>query len=176
MKILLIGPQGSGKSTQAKMLGEFLNIPVISTGDIFRNLTQEDSDMGRILKSILTEGRLVDDQTTCKIVKERLSQSDCQQGFIADGYPRTVEQMQIFDPKFDKVFHLDVPEEEVIKRLLARAREDDTEELIKTRLDLYNRQTKPLLDYYLNMGILTEVNGIGSVDDIQQKIREELKK
>ena len=176
MKILLIGPQGSGKSTQAKMLGEFLNIPVISTGDIFRNLIQENSDIGRMLNGILTEGRLVDDQTTCKIVKERLSQPDYRQGFIADGYPRTVEQVQIFDPKFDKVFHLDVPEEEVIKRLLARAREDDTEELIKTRLDLYNRQTEPLLDYYQNMGILTEIDGIGSVEDIQQRIRDSLKK
>src|SRR3989304_10295482 len=159
-KILLIGPQGSGKSTQAKLLAEYLRIPAIATGDIFRTLVQADNDMGRKLKNILSEGKLVDDSITCEIVRQRLSQSDCRSGFVMDGYPRTIEQMKIFDPEFDKVFYLNVLEEEVIKRLMARGREDDTEQLIKTRLDLYNKQTKPLLDYYRNLGILSEIDGV----------------
>ena len=171
MKILLIGPQGSGKSTQAKLSAGYLNVPVISTGDIFRKLMQEDTGPGRAIKKILDEGRLVDDQTTSKIVKERLSQPDYQGGFVLDGYPRTVEQIRIFDPEFNKVFYLDVPEEEVIKRLMARGREDDSEQLIKTRLDLYYKQTKPLLDYYRSQGILIEIDGKGSIEKIQDEIR-----
>ena len=97
MKILLIGPQGSGKSSQAGLLARYLNVPVVATGEIFRKLVQENTDMGQALKNILNEGRLVDDQLTCKIVKETLSQSDYQGGFVVDGYPRTVEQMKIFE-------------------------------------------------------------------------------
>ncbi|MCL4366252.1 nucleoside monophosphate kinase, partial [Patescibacteria group bacterium] len=101
MKILLIGPQGSGKSTQAKLLGEYLKVPVISTGDIFRKLIQEDTDLGRTLKNILSEGKLVDDQTTSKIVQQKLSEPSYQNGFVMDGYPRNIEQVNIFDPKFE---------------------------------------------------------------------------
>ncbi len=171
MKILLIGPQGSGKSTQAKLLAQYLQVPVISTGDIFRKLVQEDTDMGRLLKKILDEGQLVDDQTTCRIVKERLSQSDCRTGLVMDGYPRNLEQMKIFDPKFDKVFHLKVADEEVIKRLMDRGRGDDTMDAIKTRLALYCEQTRPLLDYYGGQGIFIEIDGTGSIEKIQEEIR-----
>lgn len=176
MKILLIGPQGSGKSTQAKLLAEYLVVPTVSTGDIFRKLIQENTDIGRKLKDILNEGRLVDDQTTCEIVQERLSRSDCRQGFVLDGYPRTVEQMKIFDPGFDKVFYLNVPEEEVIKRLMVRMRADDSAELIKTRLGLYYKQTSPLLDYYRSQEELIEIDGIGSVEEVQNEIRKHFKK
>jgi len=172
-RILLIGPQGSGKSTQAKLLGEYLQIPVISTGDIFRKLMQEDTDLGRTLKNILSEGKLVDDQITSKIVQQKLSEPSYQNGFVMDGYPRNIEQVNIFDPRFEKVIYLKVPDEEVTKRLMARAREDDTPEAIGMRLNLYKEQTQPLLDYYQNKGILAEISGMGSIEGIQAEMRKQ---
>lgn len=172
-RVLLIGPQGSGKSTQAKLLGEYLKVPVISTGDIFRKLMQEDTDLGRTLKNILSEGKLVDDQTTSKTVQQKLSEPSYQNGFVMDGYPRNIEQVNIFDPKFEKVIYLKVPDEEVTKRLMARAREDDTPEAIRMRLNLYKEQTQPLLDYYQGKGILIEISGVGSIEEIQAEIRKQ---
>ncbi len=171
MKILLIGPQGSGKSTQAKLLAEYLKIPVISTGDIFREAAQSGNELGQMVKKIMEEGKLVDDETTCKIAEERLAKSDVQNGFILDGYPRNVEQVKLFDPKVDLVIYLKAPEEAVIERLVKRARADDTPESIKVRLDLYYKQTEPLLLFYRNLGILKEVDGLGEIDEIQGRIR-----
>lgn len=170
-KILFIGPQGSGKSTQAEKLAQFLSIPKISTGDIFRELSKEDSQMSQRVKKILSMGKLVNDKTTVDIVRNRLSQYDSKQGFILDGYPRNIRQVEMFDPGFDLVFYLKVSNEEVIKRLTQRGRADDTPELIKARLDLYYDQTQPLLDYYTNKGILVEVNGMGDQNKIQNEIK-----
>ncbi|MBI4035502.1 nucleoside monophosphate kinase [Candidatus Daviesbacteria bacterium] len=174
MKILLIGPQGSGKSTQADLLAEFLNLPKIALGDIFRKLSQEDSPEGQRIRNIVGQGHLVDDQTAAEVVKKRLSEEDCQNGFVMDGYPRTVEQQQIFDPGFDKVIYLDVPEEEVIKRLLNRGRADDTYELIKRRLDLYYKQTAALLDHYRKSGKLVEIKGLGDIEKVQDEIKKSI--
>lgn len=171
MRILLIGPQGSGKSTQADLLAQHLNLPKISTGDIFRKLRDEDSAEGKRIKQILDSGKLVDDQTTSQIVRYRMSQEDCKDGLVMDGYPRNMEQLGLFDPQFGRVIYLNVPEQEVIKRLIERGRSDDTPESIKIRLELYYRQTQPLLDYYKNQGILTEIDGVSDIDSIQQRIR-----
>lgn len=174
MKILLIGPQGSGKSTQAKLLGKYLKIPVISTGEIFRNISEDKIGFGQIIRKILEEGRLVDDQTTYRIVKDRLSQPDCKNGFVVDGYPRNMEQLRLFDPQFDRVIYLDIPEDTVIRRLIKRGRSDDNLESIKLRLDLYYQQTQPLLDYYQNRGILVEINAGGNIQTIQNEIKKSL--
>lgn len=176
MKILLIGPQGSGKSTQASLLAEFLNVPKISTGDIFRELAKEDSEEGIRIRQIMNEGRLIDDTETAKIVERRLQKNDVRDEFILDGYPRNLAQKELFDPGVDKVIYLKVPDEEVIKRLSARGREDDSPEAIKKRLDLYYEQTKPLLDYYRSHDILIEIDGIGSVEKIQDEIRKHFEK
>ncbi len=165
MKILFIGAQGSGKSTQAKLLAQFLGLPYISTGDIFRQMQGE-------IKQILDQGKLVDDQTTSRIVEERLKKGDLENGFIFDGYPRTLEQMRLFDPGFDKVIYLDLPDEKASERLLVRGREDDTKELIAERLAHYHGQTDPILDYYRQKGILKSIDGSGSIDDIQQRVRD----
>ncbi len=165
MKILLIGPQGSGKSTQAKLLAEYLKVPYISTGDIFRESTEPE------IRKIMEEGKLVDDETTCKIVESRLNKPDSIQGFILDGYPRNLEQLHIFDPGVDLTIYLEVPKNKVTERLLKRARTDDTPESIQTRLDLYYKQTEPLLEFYRNLGILKEVDGLGEIDGIQGKVR-----
>lgn len=173
-KILLIGPQGSGKSTQADLLSRHLGLPKISTGDIFRQLSKQDNEDARKVKEILSAGKLVDDETTAEIVKKRLQEPDVQNGFIMDGYPRNLEQLNLFNPQFDKVIFLDVPEKLVIQRLLKRGRADDTAELIKTRLDLYYKQTQPLLDYYKKIAKLVEIDGSGEAQEIQDEIKKSI--
>lgn len=175
MKILLIGPQGSGKSTQGKLLGQYLNIPFIATGDIFREIAYTETDEGKRIKQVLDSGNLVDDETVIKLVRERVSKDDCKNGFILDGYPRTLEQAKkVEDLNFQKAIYIDVPEDVVVERLLKRGRQDDTEELIKKRLELHYEQTQPLLDFYKQKGILVEINGIGEISEIQKEIREAL--
>ncbi|MDP3733559.1 MAG: nucleoside monophosphate kinase [Candidatus Daviesbacteria bacterium] len=164
-EILFLGVQGSGKSTQGKLLAQFLGLPYISTGDIFRG-------MGGEIRQILEQGRLVDDQTTSRIVEEKLREEEYSNGFVLDGYPRTMEQIKLFDPGFDKAIYLYLSDEEATKRLLARAREDDTVELIIERLRNYHKQTDPVLDYYREKGLLEQIDGIGSIEEIQQKIRD----
>lgn len=163
-KILFLGVQGSGKSTQGKLLARFLGLPYISTGDIFRSLGGE-------IKQILDKGKLVDDQTTSSIVQEKLQGEEYKNGFIFDGYPRTMEQIKLFDPGFDKVIYLDLSDTVATKRLLARAREDDTENLIAERLRNYHLQTDPILDYYQQKGMLKQIDGLGSIDRVQQRIK-----
>lgn len=170
MKILLVGPQGSGKSTQAKLLSEFLNIPVISTGDIFREL----APVNEMIKGILEKGKLIDNWTTTQVVRERVRKSDCKNGFILDGYPRNLEQVRLFDPGFDKVIYLKLSDKEAIKRLLARGREDDTEQSIAQRLKLYHKLTDPLLDYYGRGNLLSEIDGQATIEEVQQRIRDQL--
>lgn len=175
MKILLIGPQGSGKSTQGKLLAEFLQIPYISTGDIFRQIAAKDSVEGEKIKQIIESGNLVDDQTTAKLLEERIKYEDFQQGFILDGYPRNLEQVKFLpDLNFDKVLYINVPEQEVVERLLKRGRPDDTEEGVKRRLNLYREQTQPLLDYYKTQGVLIEIDGTGDIQKVQDEIKKSL--
>lgn len=171
MKILFIGPQGSGKSTQAKLLSEYLSMPYLSSGDIFRQIAKADSDLGKKLKEILTAGKLVDDQTTCEVVKKKLEEGSNKSGFVLDGYPRTLEQVKIFDPGFDLVFYLNVSKKVSLERLLKRVREDDTPALIEARLVHYYNQTQPLLGYFKETGILEEVDGEREVLGIQNEIR-----
>lgn len=165
MKILFVGPQGSGKSTQGKLLARFLSVPYISTGDVFRGLGEE-------IKQIMDKGKLIDDQTTSKIVEEKLKGEEYRNGFIFDGYPRTMEQIKLFDPGFDKVIYLFLSDAEAIKRLLARGREDDTEYAITERLRNYHLQTDPVLDYYRQKGTLQKIDGLGSIEEIRRRIRD----
>lgn len=174
MKILLIGPQGSGKSTQAKLLSEYLVVPVISTGDIFRILSLKDTKQGKVVKKILDEGNLVDDQTTSKIVGERVKEQDCEHGFIMDGYPRTIDQIRLFDPQFDLVIFLNLSDEEATHRLLARGRTDDTKELINQRLKLYHQNTDPIAGYFRKRGQLIEIDGRDTIDNTFSNIRKVL--
>ncbi|MDO8619351.1 MAG: nucleoside monophosphate kinase [Candidatus Daviesbacteria bacterium] len=171
MKILLVGPQGAGKSTQAKLLADSFHIPAISTGDIFRELATQESTLSEKLKQIMSSGNLVDDETTSKIVKERLAQPDFKNGFVFDGYPRTLKQIEYFDPGFDKVIYLEFADKDARQRLLRRGRADDTPELIDQRLKIYHQLTDPILDYYREQGILLAIDAAGSIDEVWQRVR-----
>lgn len=171
MKILFIGPQGSGKSTQAKLLAQFLNLPFLSSGDIFREIAKDNGELGQKVSEILRLGRLVNDQTTCEVVKDKLEREDYQKGFVLDGFPRTVAQIKIFDPGFDLVFYLNIPKKVSLERLSKRIREDDTPALIEERLVHYYNQTHLLLGYFKDKGILKELDGEKSIDEIQAEIR-----
>lgn len=171
-KVLFTGPVGSGKSTQADLLASYLNVPLFQTGQITRDLAKEDSDLGRRVKAIMESGELVDDRTIAEVLKEAMSKADLAKGYVIDGYPRSLEQLKIYDPGFDLVLNFQISDEEILKRLLKRQRVDDTQEAISRRLKIYYDHTRPLIEYYKNLGILKEINAEGSVEDIQKVIKE----
>lgn len=174
MKILVTGPQGSGKTTQARLLAEYLGVSLVGTGDSLREMSKEDSSLGKKIKEALKSGDLVDDAIVAEVVQQRLKASDCQNGFIMDGYPRSLHQLEVFDPNFDLVFYLDISDEEVTQRLIKRGREDDEQEIIAERLRLYHELTEPILSYYQEKGILERIDGNGEIEDIQARIREKV--
>ncbi|MBT9608058.1 adenylate kinase [Microbacterium sp.] len=180
-RLLIVGPQGSGKGTQGVRVGEALGVPVVSTGDVFRANVSQGTDLGREVKSIIDAGDLVPDELTSAVVRDRLSQADAAEGFLLDGYPRNLAQVMHLDEflegrdeKLDAVIALVVPREESLARLTARATEqgraDDTEEAIATRLGIYERETAPILSVYGTRGIVDEIDGVGGLDEITARI------
>jgi adenylate kinase len=180
-RLLLIGPPGAGKGTQAVRLSKAFGVPAISTGDIFRANVQNRTRLGLEAKAYMDRGEYVPDSLTNEIVHDRLQEADCDGGFLLDGYPRTTEQVEELDRIFaedgthlDAVVQLTADTDEVVSRLLQRAREqgrtDDTEEVIRHRLDLYTDQTAPLIEVYDARGLVVEVDGLGSVDEVTLRI------
>ena len=180
-RLLIVGPQGSGKGTQGVRVGEALSIPVISTGDVFRANVSAGTPLGQQVKAIIEAGDLVPDSLTSKIVRDRLTQDDASNGFLLDGYPRNLGQVGDLDAflesrgeALDAVIELSVPREESIARLTQRAleqgRTDDTEEVIANRLAIYERETAPILDVYRERGIVDAIDGVGSLDEIADRI------
>lgn len=170
MKILITGPQGCGKTTQAKILSEKYGLCLVKTGDILRKLSESDSEMGRKIKLQIDQGGLVDDEVVADIVKQLLKGPTCKNGLVMDGYPRTMASLKLFDPKFDIVFLLNLSDAEATKKMLGRGREDDTESLIRSRLFLYHEQTAPIIAYYRSLGILNEIDAVASVKEISSQI------
>jgi adenylate kinase len=173
MRLLLLGPQGSGKSTQAKLLAEKYNLCFISIGELVRAKALEDSSEGRRVKEIMERGDLVDDVTVANLFKEKL-ENGCENGFVTDSYPRRISQVETYDPEIEKVIYLEIPDSEVLKRLLSRGRIDDTKEAIGKRLGIYHSETKPLLDYYRDMGRLAEVDGVGDIEEVFKRLEEKI--
>ena len=178
-RLLIIGPPGAGKGTQAGRIAERYGVPAISTGDIFRANIQGGTELGKQVQAIIEQGELVPDELTNAIVADRIAQDDAASGFLLDGYPRTVEQVHALDEmlgagSLDAVVLLEADPEEVIARLLKRAalegRADDTEEVIRHRQDVYAAQTAPLIALFSERGILVPVDGLGTIDEVAQRI------
>jgi len=172
VRVVLLGPPGAGKGTQAQKLSEKLGIPQISTGDLFRKNISEGTPLGVEAKRYLDAGDLVPSELTNKLVEDRIEQEDAAAGFILDGYPRSVEQAKAFDEmlknhntKLDAVLEFSVSEEELFERLKGRGRADDTEEVIHNRMQVYRDETEPLLEYYSHNN-LQAVDAVGSLDEV----------
>ena len=181
----MMGPPGAGKGTQATFVAEHFGIPAISTGDIFRANVAEGTPLGVEAKRYMDAGEYVPDEITNKMVRNRIDEPDAEPGFLLDGYPRTLAQVEELDGmveftghRLDAVVVLTVDDEEIVQRLLQRAevegRADDTEAVIRRRQEVYREQTEPLIEVYRERGILLEVDGIGEVDQVTKRIFEAL--
>lgn len=176
MKILITGPQGSGKTTQAEILAAKLGLCLVGAGDLVREFSEKKHPQSAGVRSNLDRGELVDNDVIYQLVKERLAKPDCALGFVSDGYPRSEDQSAYFDPEFDKVIYLDISDQVAEERLLKRGRKDDTLELIDNRLNWYHQETEPLLKKYQPEGKLIKVDGTLPVDEISEKIYQEVTK
>jgi len=174
-RLVLVGPPGAGKGTQAAALSEKLAVPHISTGDLFRAHIANETELGKQVRQYLDDGKLVPDDVTNQMVVDRLEQADTSNGFLLDGFPRNIGQADVLakeladsDQKLDAVVQLQVDEEVVVKRLMARGRADDNEDVIRHRQHVYRSETAPLLDYYRD--VLVTVDGVGEVDEITERV------
>ncbi|MFK0022548.1 adenylate kinase [Streptomyces sp. NPDC090798] len=214
MRIVLVGPPGAGKGTQAAFLAKNLGIPHISTGDLFRANISQGTELGKQAKAYMDAGKLVPDEVTIGMAKDRMEQPDAANGFLLDGFPRNVSQAEALDEmlkaegmKLDAVLDLEVPEDEVVKRIAGRRicrndsshvfhvtykqpkkegvcdvcggelyqRDDDSEDTVRTRLEVYHTQTEPIIDYYAAQGLVVTISALGKVEEVTGRAMEALK-
>ncbi|MEV7345635.1 adenylate kinase [Streptomyces sp. NPDC093544] len=213
MRIVLVGPPGAGKGTQAAFLAKNLSIPHISTGDLFRANISQQTELGKLAKSYMDKGELVPDEVTIGMAKDRMEQPDAENGFLLDGFPRNVSQAEALDEmlksegmKLDAVLDLEVPEDEVVKRIAGRRicrndsahvfhvtykqpkqagvcdvcggelyqRDDDSEETVRKRLEVYHTQTEPIIDYYRAQSLVVTISALGKVEEVTGRAMEAL--
>ena len=172
MKVILIGIQGAGKSTQGNLLSQNLKIPYLSTGHIFRDMAREKTPEGRYIKETINAGFLIPDHKTYKIVTEYLLRPEYQKGYILDGFPRTLRQAEEFEEQIDAVIYLEVSDKEALWRISGREeeRDDETLKAIRKRIELFHEHTKPVLDHYRHKGVLLTINGEQTIEEISKEI------
>ncbi|MEV6771235.1 adenylate kinase [Nocardia sp. NPDC051030] len=179
MRLVLLGPPGAGKGTQAELLSEKLGVPHISTGNLFRTNIAEQTPLGREAQQYLDTGHLVPSDVTNRMVDARIAEPDAANGFVLDGYPRTVDQAEALEKmlkeasrELDSVLCFVVDEDVVVGRMLARGRGDDTEEVIRNRMRVYREETEPLLEHY--DGLVVSVDGVGEIDEVNVRAMQAL--
>jgi adenylate kinase len=183
MRVVLLGPPGAGKGTQAARLSKAFGIPPVATGDIFRTNIREGTELGMLAKEYIDRGDLVPDDVVIAMVMDRLGEDDSAGGFLLDGFPRTVGQAEALDKRLamspdqaplDAALNFEITEQEQFRRLMSRQerehRSDDSEEIIRHRLEVYHAKTKPLVDYYASRGRLVAVDGMGTIDEVGRRI------
>ncbi|HEY9901999.1 MAG TPA: adenylate kinase [Candidatus Sericytochromatia bacterium] len=177
-RLIFLGPPGAGKGTQAKLLAEILKIPHISTGDILRGAVAQATPLGQKAQAYMEKGELVPDELLLDLVRDRLNQSDAQNGWILDGFPRNVSQASFLDNLLQEnnqtceCINLEVPDEVLIERMLGRGRTDDTPEAIRTRLDIYHNDTAPLIGYYRDRSSLRVIDGDRPLEDVTDSLKQ----
>ncbi len=177
-RLIFLGPPGAGKGTQAKLLAEILKIPHISTGDILRGAVAQATPLGQKAQAYMEKGELVPDELLLDLVRDRLNQSDAQNGWILDGFPRNVSQASFLDKLLQETnqtcecINLEVPDEVLIERMLGRGRTDDTPEAIRTRLDIYHNDTAPLIGYYRERSSLRVIDGDRPLEDVTDSLKQ----
>jgi len=178
MQIVFIGPPGAGKGTQAQRLIETFRMAHLSTGDMLRAARDAQTEIGKKADRYMAAGQLVPDEVIVDIIRERLAEPDCQNGYLLDGFPRTIAQAEALDKmlaergtSLDVVLELRVDEEELFRRLAGRGRADDTPEVIRQRLVAYRQQTAPLLEYYAGQNLLRSIDGLGTVDEVFERAK-----
>lgn len=172
-RLIFLGPPGAGKGTQAKKLSESCEVPHISTGDILRAAVKAKSELGQKAEGYMSAGELVPDDLILDLIRERLTQDDTDNGWLLDGFPRNVEQAEFLSGLLDEieqscdcVINLEVPDDELVERMLARGRSDDKEDVIRNRLEVYREQTEPLVTFYQGKKLLQSVNGAQTMDEV----------
>lgn len=171
MKIIFLGVQGSGKSTQAKLLAGDLSLPYIEMGQLFRDKKKADDEDAKKIRDTIDHGQLVPDELATRTLKERLNQKDCINGYVLDGYPRNKAQFAALDKDIDIVFHVSISDSEAIRRLLLRGRYDDTQDALKKRMGWHHSETEPLLTKFKEQGILKEVNGERTIEEVNKELK-----
>jgi adenylate kinase len=181
IRLIFLGAPGAGKGTQAKEIAALYHIPHISTGDILREAVAQKTALGMKAKEYMEQGLLVPDQLVVDLIRDRLNHSDAQKGWILDGFPRTVIQADFLDQllteiqqPYNAAVNFDVPDEVLVERLLGRGRQDDTEDVIRRRLQVYHEQTSPLIDFYSNRQKLLNVNGNLSMEQVTAEVKRQL--
>lgn len=175
MRLLFIGPPGAGKGTQAERVAERLGIPHVSTGAMFREHVSDGTELGKKVEAIMAAGDYVPDEVTVAMLEDRISRPDAEAGFILDGFPRTPAQVESLDgligeDGLDEVVVFEVDEDELAERMLARGRDDDTEETIRYRFKVYLEQTQPLIDVYASRGLTVSVDGLGDIEEVTERV------